>query len=78
MGIAGAVHVMRELFLLEVENIKSGILGSYPEHATPIPIYRENSITVEAVRVAFIVLKPIREASCLPVKIKETLASRDP
>lgn len=78
MWIAGAVHVTGELFLLEVENIKSRILGPYPEHAAPVSIYRENGVTVEAIRVALIVLKPKRKTSRSPVKIKQTPAGRNP
>ena len=67
-----------ELFLPEIENIESRILSSYPQHAAPILIDRENGVTVEAIRVGLVVLKPVRETFCSPVKVIETLARWHP
>ena len=72
------MHIMDELFLAEIENIEPGILSSHPQHTTPILIDRHNGVTVEAIRVAFIVLKPVRETFCSPVKVIETLARWHP
>ena len=55
------MRITDELFLPEIENVKPGILSSHPQHAPPILIDRENGVTIEAIRVAFIVLKPVRE-----------------
>ena len=72
------MHVMDELFLPEIENVEPRILSSHPQHATAILIDRENGVTVEAVRVGLVVLKPVRETFCSPVKVIETLRSMAP
>ena len=51
IGIGGAMPIMDELLLPEIENVESRILGSHPQHAAPVPIDRENGVTVEAIRV---------------------------
>ena len=58
--------------------IESRILSSHPQHAAPILIDRDNGVTVEAIRVAFVVLKPVRETFCSPVEVIETLAGWHP
>jgi hypothetical protein len=69
---------MHELFLLEIEKVKPLVLCSHPQHAAPIPIDRENGVTVETIRVAVVVLKPVRETLCSPVKMIETPARWHP
>ena len=61
--------IVDELFLPETENVKPRILSSDPEHATPIPIDRENRVAVEAILDAFVVLKPVRETLCSQVEV---------
>ena len=51
--------MIAKLFLAEIENVKPRILSSHPQHTTPILIDRENGVTVEAVRIGFVVLKPV-------------------
>src|ERR1700751_2938938 len=65
IGVCGAMPIGVELLLPKIENVESSVLGSYPQHAAPIPIDRENGVVVEAIRVAFVVLKPLRETLCL-------------
>ncbi len=72
------MNVTAELFLPEIENIEPGILSSHPQHAAPVPVDGENGVTVEAMRVAFVVLKPVRETFCSPIKVIETLARWHP
>jgi hypothetical protein len=72
------MRITDELFLPEIENIKPGILSSHPQYAPPILIDRENGVAVEAIRLAFIVLKPVGETLCSTVKVTETLAGRYP
>ena len=69
--ISGAMHITAELSLLEIENIKPSLLSSHPQHAAPVQIHRDHSVIVEAIRVALIVLKKVREMFCAPVKVIE-------
>jgi hypothetical protein len=78
IGVAGAMPVIAELFFPEIENIEPRILSSHPQHATPILIDRHNRVTVEAIRVGLIVLKPARETFCAPVKVVKTQARWHP
>ena len=72
------MHVVDELLLPKIEKIEPGILSSHPQHATPILIDGHDGVTVEAIPIAFIVLKPARETFSSPVKVIETLARRHP
>ena len=70
--------VMAELLLPEIEEIKPPIFSSHPQHAAPILIDCDNGVIVEAIRVGFVVLKPVRETFCSPVKVIEALARWHP
>src|ERR1700750_2778025 len=72
------MHVTDELFLPEGENIESRVFSSYPQHAAPILVDRENGITVKAIRVGIVVLKPVCETSYTPVKVKRPCAEGHP
>jgi hypothetical protein len=78
IGVCGAMPIRVELLLPKIEHVESRILSSYPQHAASIPIDRENGVVVEAIRVAFVVLKPVRETFCPPVVVVETQAGWHP
>src|SRR5271165_5615788 len=65
--------VMVELPLAQVEEIKP-ISSSRPQQAASIPIECGNVVFVEAVRVGFFVLKPVRKTFRSPVEVIEALA----
>ena len=68
---------MAELLLAQIEEIKP-ISSSHPQQAAPILIDRDNGVIVEAIRVGFVVLKPVRKTFCSPVEVIETLARWHP
>ena len=78
LGIGGAVHVMDELLLPEIEDVEPRILGSHPQHAAAVLIDGEDGVAVEAVRVDLVVPEPVREAAGAPVEVGEALARRHP
>ena len=69
---------MAELLLPQIEEIKPTISSSHPQQAAPILIDCDNGVIVEAIRVGFVVLKPVRKTFCSPVKVIETLARWHP
>src|SRR5271165_4527303 len=69
--------IMAELLLTQVEEIKPAS-SSRPQQAAPIPIECDNGVIVEAVRVGFVVLKPVRKTFRSPVEVIETLARWHP
>ena len=69
LRVCGAMRIMAELFLLEIENIKSTILSAHPKQAGPITVYWNNAIIAEAIRVRVIVLEESREMLRAPVKV---------
>ena len=74
IGVGGAMPVETELLLPEIEQINAPIFSPPPQQAAPILINRDNSVIVEAIGVAFIVLKTVAETLGSPIKILETLA----
>src|SRR5215469_531195 len=67
--VAGAMPMIPKLFLPEIENIQPCVLSSHPEQAASILIDRHDRVTVEAIRIAFIVLKAESETLCATVKV---------
>jgi hypothetical protein len=60
---------MGELLLPKIEKVQPGFFRSHPQHAASVLIDRHNGVRVEAIRVAFVVLKLVSETFSLPVKV---------
>ena len=74
IAFRGAMRIVAELFLLEVEDIQPTVLSAHPKQAGPVTIDPHNAVIAKAIRVGFMVLKEASELSCAPVKVRETQA----